>query len=110
MTEMFIVANSFAAPFCSDQSTHFVSARTPGAALVQFAKDYTHPFGLYSAVVYESATAYHKGEPALARWLSNHAQAIETRKSMTVLSHGPGSLELDGKAVTVRDPKAGAVV
>jgi hypothetical protein len=106
-TEYFIVANSFAAPFVSDQSTGFEAASTPVLALSQYADRYKHPAGLYAAQVYASADAYHKGEKPIARWLSNHARRIEEAHPGSICSHGPGSIELDGKAVTVKDPKSG---
>lgn len=109
-TEYFIVANSFAAPFCSDQSTGFQASLTPISALAAFAARYTHPFGLYAAEAYASAEAYHKGEKPVARWLSNHARAIAEKKPTLIVSHGPGSLELDGKAVKIESPKAGRAV
>jgi hypothetical protein len=108
-TEYFIVATSFAAPFVSDDTTSFETALTPASALTQFAKRYKHPAGLYAALAYASATAYHKGAEPLARWLSNHAAKIESAKPTMVLVHGPGCMELDGKAVTVKNPKDGSV-
>lgn len=108
-TEYFIVATSFAAPFVSDDSTSFETALTPASALVQFARRYKHPAGLYAALAYASATAYHKGAQPLARWLSNHAAKIDAAKPTMILVHGPGSMELDGKAVTVKNPKDGFV-
>lgn len=106
-TEYFIVANSFAAPFCSDQSTGFQLGLTPMGALQDYAACYTHPAGLYAAMAYESATAYNKGEKPLARWLSNHARKIDTARPTLICSEGPGALRLDGKTVTVKNPKAG---
>jgi hypothetical protein len=107
MAEYFIAARSFAAPFVSDESTGFAEAATPVAALEQFAARYTHPCGLYAAEAYESAEAYHKGRKAVAQWLSNHARRIVERQPTMVLSHGPGKMELDGKATEVKDPKGG---
>lgn len=106
-TEYFIVANSFAAPFVSDQSTSFAVGLTPLSALSAFADDYAHPCGLYAAEAYASADAYHKREKPLARWLSNHARGIEERKPTLLVSHGPGSVEIDGRATTIKEPKAG---
>ncbi len=112
--EFFIVAHSFAASFVSDESTGFASAASPGVALVHFAKGYTHPAGLYAAVAYASAEAYHKGAKPLARWLCNHEQEKQRltakKGGYSYLSHGPGSFEIDGKAHTVCDPKRGSVV
>jgi hypothetical protein len=97
--------NSFAAPFVSDLSTAFEQAENPVTALTQYAARYRHPAGLYAAAAYASAEAYHKGEPMLARWLSNHARA--TMGATMVLSHGPGKVEVDGRAVTITQPKKG---
>jgi hypothetical protein len=110
--EYFIVANSFAAPFVSDQSTAFRTARTPAGALLDFAATYRHPTGLYAAAAYRSADAYHKREPPLARWLSNQAKAMERRTESSFRHDGdePGSLTIDGKSHAVDDPKAGAIV
>lgn len=110
LSDWFLVAASFAAPFVSDSSTHYVQAATPAAALEQLAQVYRHPCGLYAAQAYRSADAFHKGEKYLARWLSNHARAIEEAKATVYRSDGPGELTLDGIRHPVQDPKAGAVV
>lgn len=110
MKEYFIVSNSFAAPFVSDTGQHFQEATDPKRALELFAEGYKHPCGLYSAACYEDATAYHKGQPHLARWLSNHARLIEQEKPTSVQSEGPGRMILDGKGRTVEDPKGGRVM
>lgn len=115
MQEFFIVANSFAAPFCSDQSTHFMAAKTPLVALEKFAEQYKHPAGLYSAACYESSDDYHKGKKFLASWLSNHARQLEEAKDSMMKtqgcavtrSNGPGQVEVDGKAIAIKDPKKG---
>lgn len=108
MAEYFIVANSFAAPFCSDTSTHFHEGDTAGSALNDFAvKGYKHPCGLYSAAAYDSAEAYHKGVKPLQRWLSNHARAIEESGATSIRSDGPGLLTLNGKSKKVKYPKSG---
>lgn len=74
MPEFFITARSFAAPFVSDESTHYVDADTAPDALDLLAASYTHPCGLYAAEAWESADAYHKRKDPLARWRSNRAQ------------------------------------
>lgn len=113
-TEYFILANSFAAPFFSDTSTSFESADTPEKALEQFAKNYKHPAGLFAAVCYESADAYHKDKPPLAEWLSNHAiekeKIMEKTGGISYLGHGPGDFEINGKRYHVENPKEGRVV
>lgn len=110
MREYFVRANSFAAPLMSDQSTAFVGADSAAEALRQFADSYNHPAGLYSAAAYASADAFHKGEPLLATWLSNHAKALRDARPGVYTGLGPGRFEADGKIVTVVDPLAGAVV
>lgn len=113
-TEYFIVAKSFAAPFVSDDSTGFLSAASPAEALTAFAAKYSHPAGLYAAVAYTSADAYHKGEKPLAQWLCNHEQAkrrlTKGKDAYSYLGHAPGSFEINGKAHTVEYPKHGSVV
>lgn len=114
MTEFFIDANSFAAPFISDSSTAFVEAADPREALDRFAADYRHPAGLYSADAYASADAYQKGGKPLAMWRSNHVLAMEKATAgltgYSVLGHGPGKFEIDGKLIEVEDPKGGRVI
>jgi hypothetical protein len=112
--EYFIVAHSFAAPFVSDESTGFVWERSAALALMEFAKTYRHPAGLYAAAVYLSADAYHKDAKPLAQWLCNHEQA---KRRLTAgmsgygyLGHAPGSFEINGTAHTIEDPKGGSVV
>ncbi len=78
MQEYFIIANSFAAPFCSDESRTYVTGQTPLIALQEFATRYSHPYGLYAAAAYKSADAYHKGEKPLAKWLSNKSRQDTT--------------------------------
>ena len=76
MKEFFILANSFAAPFVSDQSFHHVVGDAPLLTLEEFAKRYDHPCGLYAANCYASADAFHKGEKPLACWQCNRARNI----------------------------------
>lgn len=109
MAEFYIEANSFAAPFMSDQSHAYIEADTAGAALTQFAADYAHPCGLYAAVAYTSADARNKGEKPLACWLSNQAQRLEGVTGM-VRMDGPGKGEIDGEAITIDNPKEGSLV
>lgn len=114
MTEYFIVANSFAAPFVSDDSTGFVTALTAADALVDFARTYSHPAGLYAAAAYASATAYHKHEKPLAQWLCNHEQAKRRLTAdlpgYSYLGHAPGLFEINHKAHTIENPKQGSVI
>lgn len=114
MREFFIFANSFAAPFFSDTSDKFVTAETAAEALEKFAADYKHPAGLYAAVAYESADAFHKGGESLAKWLCNHE--IEKERltanlgSFSYRGDGPGHFEINGVAHVIKNPKQGRVV
>ena len=72
MADFFITARSFAAPFVTDESTHYVTADTSQQALEDFAASYSHPCGLYAAEAWESADDYHKHREPAARWRSNH--------------------------------------
>ena len=112
--EYFIRANSFAAPFFSDDSSEYVTAATPEEALKTFAKEYAHPCGLYAAVCYDSADAYHKGKEPLARWLCNHEQEKQRitkgMGSYSMLGHAPGRFEINGELHEVKNPKEGGLV
>ena len=72
MTEYFIVANSYAAPFFSNTSHSFARGDTLYDVLDSFVAGYPAK-RLYAAAVYESADAYHKKEKVLAQWLSEKA-------------------------------------
>ena len=114
MKEFFLVANSFAAPFVSDISTHYRTAETAGAALLDLAKAYGHPAGLYAADCYSSADDYHKGQKPLMRWLCN--QELEKQRvtngmnCYSYFSERCGSFEINGEAYRVDDPKLGTLV
>lgn len=114
MREFFIVANSFAAPFCSDTSTKHVNAKDAAAALEAFAKSYSHPCGLFAASCFANADAYHKGAKPLGRWKSNRLLAEEKatagKGAYSMRGNGPGEFEVDGVMMNVKNPKAGRVV
>lgn len=114
MTEFFIYANSFAAPFFSDTDTVYQEGESAADALERFAAAYKHPAGLYAAIAYESADAYHKGAKPLATWLCNHEQAkqrlTDRPGGYSYMGHGPGDFEIDGERHLVENPKAGSVV
>jgi len=114
MTEYFIVANSFAAPFFSDQSTAYAKGETPEAALTDFVAKYSHPAGLYSAACYASADAYHKNQKPLATWLCNselkNQKVTKGKHCFSSLGIEPGVFEVDGVTYTVQDPKGGQIV
>lgn len=109
MSEFFIVANSFAAPFFSDTSTHYQQADTAEKALELFAKQYKHPYGLYAACVYENADAYHKNQKPLAKWLSNESRFMQGK---TGLIYKPmlGKVKINDVLHNIDNPKAGRVV
>lgn len=108
MPEFYIETNSFAAPFFSDFGHVYVSAETAEAALLLAAKGYSHPCGLYAATAYSSADAKCKGEYPLARWLSNHAAALDGVTGL-IRSIEPGVIEINGKTVHIEDPKGGQI-
>lgn len=115
MPEYFIRANSFAAPIVSDESEHYVEAETPEAALESFAAGYSHPAGLYAAVVYrDHRSSVEKDATPLATWLCNHERVkLERTKdlgSYGYYGHGPGKFEIDGELIEVDNPKQGSVV
>lgn len=114
MTEFFIYARSFAAPFFSDTSEKYVEAETPQEALEKFAADYGHPAGLYAAEAWASADDFHKGKPFLAQWLSNHEiakrEATAGLSSYGYFGDGPGEFEISGKKYEIEDPLGGRVV
>ena|SRR6266567_956656 len=114
MTEFFITANSFAAPFFSDTTEKFVEAETAEEALRTFAESYTHPAGLFAAVAYKDANDMKKGRKPLAKWRCNHEiekmRLTENLGSYIFLGHGPGKFEIDNQMHEVRNPKAGHIV
>ena len=109
MSEWFVVANSFAAPFFSDTSEDYVEGETARDALKLFMEGYKHPFGLFAAVVYESADDYHKGRAPAARWTSNKAVAVEKivkeRGAVLFDESGPDGFIADGVRYDI--PKGG---
>ena len=114
MNSYFIVATSFAAPFFSDTDEAFMTAASPQKALLKFKKSYGHPFGLYAAVCFTDANAYHKNEKPLAKWLCHH-ELEKTRLTKglggySYKGHGPGDFEIDGKRHKVENPKDGRLV
>jgi hypothetical protein len=114
MSEFYIEANSFAAPFFSDSSHGYVEAATVKDALEKFAADYKHSCGLYAAVAYTSADARNKGEKPLGRWLCNHEiekmRLTKDKGSYTYRGDGPGRFEIDHEPHVVDNPRAGRVV
>ena len=78
MPKYFIVANSFVAPFVSDTSFEYVTAKSPEDGMEKFKKRYKHPCGLYAANLYENADAYHQNKKPLVIFRSE--KAIEKEK------------------------------
>lgn len=114
MSEWFIYAKSFAAPFVSDDSTDYEEAESAEQALTQFAARYTHPAGLYAATAFTSADAYHKGDKPVALWLCNHERE---KQRLTKDLHGysyygsaPGEFEINGEKHHIDNPMSGSVV
>lgn len=107
--EYFIVANSFAAPFFSDNSQKFQKANSPEKALEIYAKNYKHPCGLYAAVVYKDANAYHKGKKPLAKWLSNEAKYMEG-KTGSIFKPCLGKVRINGIMHNIDNPQQGSLV
>ncbi len=114
MMEFCIQANSFAAPFVSDTSEAFVEAETAEQALAAYVESYSHPAGLYSAIVWDSADSMMKGKPALAKWVCNQVIKIqELTKDLsgyTFRGDGPGAFEINGTRYETEDPQGGKVV
>jgi hypothetical protein len=114
MPEYFVVANSFAAPFFSDQDSSYIKGKNPEDAMRKFAARYKHPAGLYSANLYLNADSYHKGDKQLVQWLCNHEigkqKATKKLGAYSYLGHAPGKFEIDGKMVVIEDPKGGQIV
>jgi len=67
------IANSFAAPICSDTSFGFIDAETAMEALMRLVTRYRHPYGLYAAII---ETCEPKPR-TVARYLSSEAATIE---------------------------------
>ncbi len=106
--EYFVVHNSNAAPFFSDTDECYVRANSPNEAIDSFVKTYTHPFGLYTAFVYENADAYHKKEKPLVRWLCNRAKFLEG-KTGSIRSLGEDGVEINGVTHSIDNPRLGKV-
>jgi hypothetical protein len=114
MTEYYIVAQSFAAPFFSDTSTHWIVAECAEHAINKLRDQYKHPAGLFAALCYLDANAQSKGEKPLAKWLCNHeAEKERLTKDLGSYSYrgeGPGKFQIDGEWHTVENPKGGRFV
>lgn len=116
MNEFFIVATSFAAPFISETTEHYIKAESPEAALEQLAATYAETViktGLYSATAYASHRDYHERKDPRAQWLCNHEiekQRLTAGGGFSYLGHAPGDFEINGERHKVENPKQGRVV
>ena len=94
MREYFITARSRTGRRSYDTSERYVEADSADKALRKFAREYSHPMGLYAAECWNGADDYHKRKTPLARWESNHLQALnrgtEDKSSYGYLGKGPG--------------------
>jgi len=114
MTEYFIVANSKAAPFFSDTSTHFVTASNPTVALKQFKETYKHSCGLYAAVLFANSDAYHKSQKPIAKWVCN----FELEKQKVTKDLGcylymgidKNTFEVNNVKYTIKNPDGGETI
>ena len=87
--------NSNAAPFVSDTDRGFIESSDPMAALEEVVKNYSHPMGLFAAVI----SAPTPENPVLARYLSARAATQEAAPSGTTGWEEDG-LYVDGKKVS----------
>jgi len=114
MTEYFISAQTFAAPFFSDTIERYVKADTPQAAVNSFREACDHPCGLYAIACYASADAMKKGQKQLALWLCNHEiakeKAFDETGRCSYLGHGPGKFRVGDTEYDIADPKGGQFV
>jgi hypothetical protein len=108
--EYFVNANSFAAPFFSDMSNHFVKEASPKKAMLKFVKEYKHPCGLYAANLYKNSDDYHKGKDPLVRWVCNEALFMESKTYVKVYKDRTGHIQLDDKWYDVEDPTGGKII
>jgi len=118
MKEYFVVANSFAAPFFSDLNERYVKGNNPEDAMQRFVKKYSHPCGLYSAVLFANADAYHKGEKSLCRFLCNlelEKQRLTKNLKEFSFKHEPktknlSTIEINHKKHSIRKPRRGKIL
>jgi len=113
--EYYIFAQSFAAPFVSDDSEKYVEAEDEVEALTRFVDSYSHPMGLYSAVIYASHRDHVKRKKPLASWWSNHL--IQLKLAMkkaggccSMRGGGPGVFSVNDEDFNVPNPKGGEFV
>jgi hypothetical protein len=113
MKEFFVVSESFAAPWVSDRHYEYAKGNDARRVLLAYAREYSHPAGLYAADIHLSADSYHHGNKPLFRWICNHEVALrEATKNLdcySYLGHAPGKFEINGKMIVVQNPKAGGI-
>jgi len=105
--EFFVVMNSFAAPFFSDTSEKFVEADNLDECKRKVLAEYTHPCGLYAAMVYANANDYHKGRDPIAKYLCNlerrKKEATKGLPAYTMQGLSKNAFRVDGKTYTAED-------
>jgi len=107
--EYFVVANSFAAPFFSDREEEYVKGNNPKEAMEKFIKKYNHPCGLYAAILYVNADAYHKDGKILVRYLSNEAFFMQKKGGTSIYKDRTGHVEIDGVWYDIPNPTGGSI-
>lgn len=108
--EFFIHANSFAAPFVSEETTRYVQGEDASSALEAYGRVYKP----YAADVYASADAFHKREKPLARWRSNKARRLDevtaNKGSYSYEGVNEHAFKVDDQLYTVVEPREGSLV
>lgn len=118
MKEYFVVANSFAAPFFSDEEEGYIKGKSPRDAMQKFVKKYSHPCGLYSAVLFTNADAFHKNKKPLCKYLCNlELEKQRLTKNLKGFSFKHESIskdlsviEIDYKKHSIRNPRGGKIL
>lgn len=88
---------SNAAPMCSDSGEGFIEATDAMAALEEVVRNYSHPCGLFSAVI----CAPTPRNPVLARYLSARA-ATQVSAPLGFQGWQPDGLYVDGRKVPAK--------
>lgn len=113
MAEFFVKAQTFAAPFCSDELVRYIPGEDPVEAVEAWVESRPHPCGIYYAAVYANADDMHRGRKPLCEWKSNYQRAREeaTKGKGCYISRGLGenAFEIDGEKFWVECPREGAV-
>ncbi len=115
MSEYFIKATTFPAPFISETVSKFVEAPSPEKALERFVAEFQWEVGVYAANCYTDANSEHKGQEPLAQWLCNkeiaHREATKDLKGgHSYYSESPERFRINGEWFTVDNPKQGRCI